>query len=88
MRLTSFRSSSLVLFHLPNWRKIDLALCATERLLWLRRCLLVLRQIIDDVLETEQIDELAVAGVRDEVHLWRWRLWWWNLKKSLLELLA
>lgn len=88
IELTGFGSTSLVLFHLPHRRKIDFTLSTAERLLRLRRCLLVLRQIVDDVLKTQQVNELTVAGIRDEVHLWRRWLGWRNLQQSFFELLA
>lgn len=65
------RVFSSLFFPLPNRGEVDFALGAAVRLLreiWF----LVLGEIVDDVLQSQQVDELRIAGIGDEVHL-RWR---------------
>lgn len=63
-----------LLLPLPHGRKVDLALGTAERLRHYRR-LLVLRQVVDDVLQAQQINKLRVTGIRYKVHLR-----WWGLR--------
>lgn len=85
--LKSGISSFTLFFPFPDGRKIDLALRAAVRLLrWV--WFLILRQIVNHVLEPQQVDELDIARIRHEVHLWRWRLRGRNLKECFLQLLA
>lgn len=63
----------------PNGSEINFALSATKRLRDERMVFLVLCQIVDDRFEAEQVNELRVAGIRNEVHFGWWRLGRWDL---------
>lgn len=68
-----------LLLPLPHGRKVDFALGTAERLRR-DRALLVLSQVVDDMLQTQHVDKLRVAGIRNKVHLWWWGFRWGNLQ--------
>lgn len=70
----------------PYGREVCLALRTLERL-GRRRYSRLLCDEVNYVLQTDQIDELRVGGVRYKMHLWRRRLRRRYLQQCLLKLL-